>query len=528
MRRAGWIGLIFLLGVVQPLPCAGQGTPAAWAAEDEVFYQILVRSFRDSDGDRIGDLRGIEERLGYLQDLGVTSLLLTPINPSPFYHNYFATSFEGVDPSYGKPADLASLIAAVHARKMKIYLDEEVQYVTGDHPWWRQSENNPASEFSRFLLYNGPGNTQPESAVFGITEAPMWSGARARLASVNMLDPGVVAYFENLFVSWIDPNGDGRFNDGVDGFRLDHMMDDLDLKKKLPDLFARFWGPIFRRSREVNPRIKFIAEQFDWGYGDDFLNRGGVDLVFAFPLRGAIASFDAKAIGEVITQTSARTSPGKGQLLFIENHDLSRFASEVNGDVRRERAGAALTFLLKGTPQLYYGQEIGMKGRQSKEWGTDANDIPVREAFEWARREDAPGQATWYRETGAWWTGRYARDDDGISVEEQAQDPSSLLAYYRRLIGLRRSRAELTGGEQRVVAMEAPGVLAVVRSARGQASLLLANLGESPACIRLPRGGLPESLAGVRLRDLLAGGARTAGQGGCVELAPFEVRLLAR
>ena len=478
MRTAGWFGLILLLGVVPPPPCAGQGTPAAWAAEDEVFYQIFVRSFRDSDGDRIGDLRGIEEKLGYLQDLGVTSLLLTPINPSPFYHNYFATSFEGVDPSYGKPADLARLIADVHARKMKVYLDEEVQYVTGDHPWWRQSENKPASEFSRFLLYHGPGNTQPESAVFGITEAPMWSGARARLASVNMLDPGVVAYFENLFVSWIDPNGDGRFDDGVDGFRLDHMMDDLDLKKKL--------------------------------------------------LRGAIASFDARVIGEVLAHTAARTAPGKGHLLFIENHDLNRFATEVNGDIRKEKAGAALTLLLKGTPQLYYGQEIGMKGRQSKEWGTDANDIPVREAFEWARREDAPGQATWYRETGAWWTGRYARDDDGISVEEQAQDPSSLLVYYRRLIGLRRSRAELTGGEQRVVAIDAPGVLAVARSTRGQASLLLANLGESPACIRLPRGGLPESLAGVRLRDLLAGGARTAGQGGCVELAPFEVRLLAR
>ena len=106
-------------------------------SQDEVFYQIFVRSFRDSDGDRIGDLRGIQDRLGYLQDLGVTSILLTPINPSPFYHNYFASSFEGVDPEYGGAGSLPALVGAIHARGMKIYLDQEIQYVAQDHLWWR-------------------------------------------------------------------------------------------------------------------------------------------------------------------------------------------------------------------------------------------------------------------------------------------------------------------------------------------------------------------------------------------------------
>ncbi len=243
----------------------GQGRAVSWAAEDEVFYQIFVRSFRDSDGDRIGDLRGIEQALPYLQRLGVTSLLLTPINPSPFYHNYFASSFEGVDRAYGDARALHRLIEAVHARGMKIYLDEEIQYATSDNPWLAEAAGRPGSRYSRYILYNGPGNTKPESAVFGITVAPMWTGVSVQLATVDLLEPAVRRYFERLFVSLIDPNGDGHFDDGVDGFRLDHMMDDLDGKGKLKHLFADFWAPVFARARAVNPRVRFIAEQGDWG-----------------------------------------------------------------------------------------------------------------------------------------------------------------------------------------------------------------------------------------------------------------------
>ncbi len=109
-------------------------------------------------------------------------------------------------------------------------------------------------------------------------------------------------------------------------------------------------------------------------------------MVFAFPLRNAILSLKRDSIAGTIAEMGRRTPPGKGQLVFIENHDMNRFASEVGGDARKERIGAALNILLDGTPLIYYGQEIGMKGRQNKTWGTDANDIPVREAFEWARR----------------------------------------------------------------------------------------------------------------------------------------------
>jgi glycosidase len=356
--------------------------------EDEVFYHIFVRSFRDNDGDRIGDLRGIRDQLGYLHSLGVTSLLLTPINPSPFYHNYFASSFEGVDPAYGGMNAFRELVRATHARGMKIYLDHEIQYVTEEHPWLRRSLGQPASEYGRYVLYNGPGNPRPESGVFGLSEVPMYNGEKVGLATVNLPDSAVRSYFQDLFVSMVDPNHDGRFDDGVDGFRIDHMMDDLDLKGKLTNLFADFWVPVFERARAVNPRVRIIAEQFDWSFGDDFLTRGGADMVFAFPLRAAIVSLQRDSIADAITGTRDRTPPGKGQLLFIENHDMNRFASEVGGDRRKERIGAALNILLKGTPLIYYGQEIGMKGRHRRP------GAPTRTVSRSVRRSNGPPRAT--------------------------------------------------------------------------------------------------------------------------------------
>jgi glycosidase len=520
-------GLLGLAGVVRQAAAQQTADSAiTWAAENEVFYQILVRSFRDSDGDRIGDLRGVEEELDYLHDLGVTSLLLTPVNPSPFYHNYFATSFAGVDPAYGDTTSLRRLVEAVHARGMKIYLDQEIQYAAQDNPWWAQSRGQPGSGYGRYILYHGPGNTQPEPGVFGLSALPTWTGANIRIATVNLLDSAVVSYFQTLFASLADPNHDGRWDDGVDGFRIDHMMDDLDGKGVLKNLFAQFWAPVFAAARAANPRVKVIAEQADWGFGDDWLTRGGADLVYAFPICRAVDSLSRTGIADAIAQTLRRTPAHKGQLIFIENHDMSRFATVVGGDPRKERVGAALGVLLKGTPLIYYGQEIGMKGRQSSAWGSDANDIPVREAFKWTRNVEDSGSAIWYRGSGAWWTNRFNRDGDGISVAEERSDSNSLLSFYRRLLALRRSRPDILHGDERVVATDQPEVLAIVRSTPEAASLLLVNLSDRPVTALVARDSLPASL-GSSLRDLIANrpvpGSRTTLR---VPLEPFGIWLL--
>jgi glycosidase len=195
--------------------------------------------------------------------------------------------------------------------------------------------------------------------------------------------------------------------------------------------------------------------------------------------------------------------------------------------VRKEKIGAALSILLQGTPLIYYGQEIGMQGRQNKSWGTDANDIPVREAFEWTRKGN--GSATWYRDTGAWWTERYAKDGDGVSVEEQERDPASLLSFYRRLLALRHARPELASGDERLVATDRDDVLAVLRATPETASLLLVNLADSAVTVAVRRDGLPRPLPRRRMKDLLSGRSeRTGGNAFRVGLPPFGVKLLGR
>ncbi len=532
-RTVPWTPILLLsLGLVagtRPASAQTPAGPAAWRDEDQVVYQIFVRSFRDGNGDRIGDLRGIEQSLPYLHDLGVTTLLLTPINPSPTYHNYFASDCAGVDPAYGDTTDLRRLVEGIHARGMKIWLDEECQYAVADNPWWKESQGRPDSRFGHFILWDGPNNTNPSSIIYGLTALPTYNDAKIPVTTVNLLDPGVLAYSESLFVSLAAPRGAGSLREGADGFRLDHMMDDLDNKGRLKNLFAGFWAPIFARVRALNPRATFLAEQADWGAGDDWLTRGGADLVYAFPLERAVASFDRDSIAAALDAMLRTTPPGKGRLVFIESHDLSRFASRVDGDARQERLGAALDLLLKGTPLIYYGQEIGMKGRQSTVWHSDAADIPDREAMRWDRRLEAPGSAIWYKDTGPWWAERFNRDSDGVSVAEEEHDPESLLSFYKRLLALRRTRPELRAGDERVIATAQAGFLTVLRSTRSRASLLAVNLRDTPAAVVVPADSLPAALRRGALRDLLSHAAVVrSGAGIALDLPAFGVALVGR
>jgi glycosidase len=250
----------------------------------EVVYHVVQRSFYDSDGDGDGDLTGLASKLDYLEDLGVTTVLMLPIYPSIYYHNYFPTDFEGVDDEFGTLEDYATLVQALHDRGMKLIMDVEIHYVTEAHPWW-EAVGNPESEYSDYIIFNGPGNTEPESMIYGLTEYPSYTGEKLRVATTNLTHEKVKSYHTRLFKYWMDPNGDGNFSDGVDGFRIDHMMDDLDDKGILPNLFSDFWAPLLSELHAMNPALIVLAEQADWHlYGESYFNEAGIDAAFAFQL----------------------------------------------------------------------------------------------------------------------------------------------------------------------------------------------------------------------------------------------------
>lgn len=481
-----------------PAAAAPKAAPVAVdPLDDAVVYHIFQRSFRDSNGDGHGDLNGITASLPYLQSLGVTAILLTPLYPSRVYHNYFATSFEGIDPAYGTIEDFRRLVAELHKRNMKIFLDMEFQYLAEGHPWWTAALADRSSPYADYMLWDDRAKGVAEEGPFGLREIINFNKDTHGVTTVALKAPVVKAYFDRYLHDWVDPNHDGKFDDGVDGFRLDHMMDDLDSKGLLTDLFTDFWKPAFDKLRRVNPQLVFVAEQAEWAdYGEGYLERADTSAVFAFRIHEAIRKFDKATLATAIERTAQLTPPGKHQFVFAENHDVSRIASDAEITPEKLRSAAALAFFLKGTPILYYGQELGMRGAIDKGYDSDESGIPVREAFKWAAVDAAPGQAIWYRRPGErFWDQRYARDYDGISVEEQTGQAQSLLTRYRTLAALRRAHAALRTGTQRVLD-SAPGLLVVERSGSGERFVIVANLTSKIVSYDGPGAGQNDLIAG--------------------------------
>jgi alpha-amylase len=490
------------------------------SAQDEVFYHVFQRSFFDSDGDGHGDLKGINQKLGYLEELGVNTILLTPLYASDFYHNYFAYDFEKIDPEYGSLDDYQLLVKEVHRRGMKIYQDVEMQYVAGEHPWFADSFKNPDSKFAKYPYYLDAENTKPWR-FWDIVDFTLYNGQQRQIITVNMDSPEVKAYTLKVLKYWADPNGDGKFNDGVDGFRLDHMMDNLDNANRLTNLFQTFWTPLFDSLHKTNPKLRFVAEQANWFvYPTDYFSKGNVDYTFAFRLKFAITSFNKKAIEAEADSTFRFTPKGKNQLVFLENHDTKRFASEPGMHLQKEKAAAAIQLLVGGLPSLYYGQEIGMKGEQRHMGNTDGNDIPVREAFDWYASGDGKGMANWYKDTGEWWTKRNQQPNDGISFEEQKNDPNSLWNWYRELLSLRKKYPVLQAGHYEKAENDNEKVFSFFRVKDKKRCLVVVNLSDAAQSCSV-------SNAGKKARSIFGkANVKTVNGKISVALQPYEAVVL--
>ena len=467
----------------------------------EIIYHVFERSFYDSDGDGHGDLNGLRLKLDYLQQLGVTAVLLTPLYESVYYHNYFATDFYKIDPRYGTMADYLRFIKELHRRHMKFYMDMETQYVASDHIWFRDSYKNPASRYSDYIIYTDKTNTKPLPIVGGVTDFTGYDGATRKLVMVNLDNPAVQEYNYKLFKFWMDPNGDGKFDDGVDGFRLDHMMDNLDNMNRLPHLFRTFWTPLLTKLRKINPKISIVAEQAQWGsFGMDWLKAGNVNRVFAFRLAFAIRNFSKTELEKVADSTFLETPADKQQVVCIENHDMPRFASAEKSDPGKLRVGGALNLLMGGVPSIYYGQELGMTGTHGEFGPTDANDIPQRQAFEWYKSDAGKGMAYWYK-NGPWWTKNNTDiPNDGVSLEEERNDSGSLWNFYKKMIALRKSLPLLTYGTYQNLVNDNAKVFSFERYAGGKKIVVVVNLSgdEQDAVVEVKGADLRALYGGIK------------------------------
>lgn len=479
-----------ILMLLLMLTCTSQGEAQPdprGSASGEVIYHVFLRSFYDSNGDLQGDFNGLRQKLDYIQDLGATAILLLPLYDADCYHNYFANDFETFDAEFGTFDEYTLLVKDIHRRGMKVYMDMETQYVTYKHKWFAESINNLSSPYSNYLLFDDAAHTIPSTMVFGLRELVSFDGDIIKVTTVNLKSREVLEYNTSLFTYFMDPDADGVFDDGVDGFRLDHAMDNLDDKASLSNLFIEFWNPLIRELKKVNPSVTIIAEQADWNdYGYDYFERAGVDQMFGFGLQRAILSFDKQQLIHKADSVLLVTPQDKGQIIFLENHDLDRYAS-LEQNSAKQKLAASLQLLIGGIPSIYYGQEIGMKGKGANgSYGVgDGNDIPRREAFEWTASAEGPGVATWYANEGPWWTNRNLKPDDGISVEEQIDDPQSLLNHYKSILKLRARHEALSKGGYALVKNNNDFVFSFIRKLDGQVVLIAANLSDQVQTVLL-------------------------------------------
>lgn len=500
--------LVFLLGVTTT-SIAQPKTPAT----GEIMYHVFQRSFYDSNGDSHGDLNGLRQKLGYLKELGVTSILLLPLYEADCYHNYFANDFESIDPEFGTLNEYLSLVRAIHAQGMKVYMDMETQYVTEKHAWWQSAVGNLNSPFSDYLLFDDSAHNTPATMIFGLRVLNGYDGRVIKVTTVNLKSKQVLDYNRRLFGFFLDPNQDGRFDDGVDGFRLDHAMDRLDDKPTLIDLFASFWKPLVDDLKKINPGITIIAEQADWtDYGFDYFHRAGVDRMFGFELRQAILSFDKSQLIHKADTTLRLCPPGKQQIVFLENHDIDRLASTIE-DRSKQKVAAALMFYMGGVPAIYYGQEIGMQGKNKSFGNTDGNNISVREAFDWYRSGEGLGTAMWYKRSGPWWDEVNNKANDGISLEEERADSGSLFNYYRTLIQVRQAHPALSGGQYSHALNDNERVFSFTRAHGPQRVLVIVNLSNEEQTASL--------LDPVQVQRSLFGSSRL--KNNRIRLLPYEV-----
>lgn len=510
---------------------------SGWAPwKTGVVYQVYPRSFADTSGDGLGDLEGITRHLDHLagspDSLGVDAIWLSPINPSPGLDlGYDISDYASVDPQFGTEGDFDRLVAEAHRRGIKVILDLVVNHTSDAHAWFVASRSSRTGPYADRYLWSDPAGTDraggpvpPNNWVsfFG-GSAWEWEPVRgqfyehtflAQQPDLNWRDPGTRADVKAMMRHWLAR--------GVDGFRMDvfnaflkdpqqrsnpirrgrsawtrqrhvHDKDQPDLPALLAEL---------RAVVDEAPGRMTVGELFDGHASRAARLSAERHLVFDFELLQA--GWSAAAIGRALDRREAAYGPDRWPTVVLSNHDQPRHVSRwgAGRDIDEiARASALLLLTMRGTPFLYYGEELGVPGVVIP--NDVAIDPPARHSgpgFRWWNRDQARAPMPWTGEPGAGFTTGHPwlplpPDWRTRNVAAQRADPSSVLAFYRALLALRRARPALHSGGLARVSTSTPGVLAFRRWTIDDRALVVLNLGrrDLAAILRLegPAGWRP-------------------------------------
>jgi alpha-glucosidase len=482
-----------------------------------IVYQVYPRSFQDSNGDGVGDLNGVRRRLEHLVDLGVDALWISPIFVSPMVDfGYDIADYRAIDPLFGTLRDFDALVTEAHAHGLKLILDFVPNHTSDRHPWFlesRASRTNPKRDW--YIWRDGkPGGSEPNNWLgnFG-GSAWQWDEATGQFyyhaylkqqPDLNWRNPEVRAAMYEVLRFWLDR--------GVDGFRVDvlwHLIKDAQFRDNPPnpawrpdqagiERYLQLYSADQPEVHEVVAEMRKVVDAYPDRvligeiylpierlvayYGRDL---SGAHLPFNFQLLQA--TWRADEIHRIVADYEKALPPGAWPNWVLGNHDRPRIASRVGA--AQARVAAMLLMTLRGTPTLYYGDELGLEQVtippeavrdpwEKNEPGLGLGRDPCRTPMPWDSSPNA-GFTTgspWLPLNPDWRT---------RNVAAEASDPESMLTLHRRLIALRRSSEALRRGDCAPVSAE-NGVLVFERRAPSERLAILLNLTHEPQTSRPP------------------------------------------
>ncbi len=477
--------------------------------QKEIIYQVYPHSFYDDNEDGIGDLRGIIKKLDYLEWLGVKAIWISPIYPSPMADfGYDISDYKGINPLYGNLHDFSELIGKIHEKKMKLILDLVPNHTSADHEWFYESQSSKDNPKRDWYIWKEPreDGTSPNNwlSEFG--------------GSAWEFDENTGQYYYHTFLkeqpdlNWYNPEVREAIWDvmrywlkkGVDGFRVDvlwYLIKDLHFRDNPPN---PEWQegmpehdkliPAFSNDQpevhEVVAEMRQVMDEFPETlligeiylpvhklvayYGEE---NGGVHLPFNFHL--LLIKWDAPEINNLIASYEGALPDQSWPNWVMGNHDNKRIKTKIG--TNQVWNAALLLLTLRGTPTMYYGDEIGMENihipqhkvhdpREINEPGIGVGRDPERTPMQWTGEKNAG-----FSSVEPWLP--VGENKDEVNVERQRKDPDSLLSFYHRLIILRQKEPALYGGDYFPAGLK-DQLLCYTRKHKEDEFLIMLNLGE--------------------------------------------------
>ncbi|MEY2428862.1 MAG: alpha-glucosidase [Verrucomicrobiota bacterium] len=557
LEKIAIITMMILCSSLAALPSNAQQQTDAHARQwwqNALFYEIYPRSFADSNNDGIGDLNGITSKLDYLHELGVDAIWITPCFPSPQVDfGYDVSDYEAIDPMYGTMEDFDRLLKEAKKRNIRVILDFVVNHTSDQHKWFLDSRSSKTSKYRDWYIWrdgkNGgpPNNWQSE---FGV---PAWT-----------FDKKTGQYYYNYFypqqpdLNWRNPTVKDAMLDvtrfwykrGVAGFRLDAvdtLFEDPNLTDNPPSPgkdkfgrpnFARIYNTKLPEVHDVLQDLRKIADQYDavligetWTKDITELKNyyGENSNELQMPMDLMFGTVNKLSAPEFRRQIAAVDSAGGWPVFVISNHDMVRSYNRYGDGVHNDEIAklmASLYLTLRGSPIMYYGEELGMQNNDPKRkedvkdpqgitgWPGEIGRDGERTPMQWndAKNAGFSNAKPWLPVPPTYKT---------HNVAAESKDPNSILSVYRQLLAMRHNEPALLNGTYTAINEDDPNVLAYLRKDKNEAILVLLNMSNTPQKIKLNLA--PQGFASPKLTVLLSTFQQptSATSAGAVDLPPF-------